>query len=150
MPAYPLRAAFAGVLLFVTGLAMAGGVWQVARQESLLLQGWLRADGTVVELLKRRTIDGDVQVPLIAFTTSAGDRISFTAPPNRNAAAYVTGPVKVLYHPDHPQDAVIDSTGRRRLRNGLAGVAALVLICLGGYVAWYASRWDGTASGPAA
>jgi hypothetical protein len=150
MPAYPLRAAFAGVLLFVAGLAIAGGVWQVARQENQRLQGWRRADATVVELLKRRTIDGEVQVPLIAFTTAAGDRISFTAPPNPNAPSYVTGPVKVLYHPDHPQDAVIDSSERRWLRNSLAGSAGLILICLGGYVAWYASRWDGTASGPAA
>jgi hypothetical protein len=150
MAAYPLRAAFAGVLLFVAGLAIAGGVWQVAREESQRLQGWRRADATVVELLKRRTIDGEVPVPLIAFTTATGDRISFTAPPNRNAPAYITGPVKVLYHPDHPQDAVIDSSERRWLRNGLAGAAALVLMCLGGYVAWYASRWDGTAPGPAA
>jgi hypothetical protein len=147
MPAYPLRAAFAGVLLFVAGLAIAGGVWQVAREESQRFEGWRSADATVVELLKRRTIDGEVQVPLVAFTTAAGERISFTAPPNRNAPVYVTGPVKVLYQPDRPQDAVIDSRDRRWLRNALASTAAVILICLGGYVAWYASRWDDRAAG---
>src|SRR5829696_4905152 len=109
MPAYPLRAATAGVLLFVIGLAIGGGAWQVARQESARLEGWHRADGTVVELLKRRTTDGEVLVPLIAFTSASGDRISFTAPPNRSAPSYITGTVKVLYHPSHPQDATIDT-----------------------------------------
>ena len=28
------------------------------------------------------------------------------------------------------------------IRNALAGAAALVLVVLGGYVAWYASRWQ--------
>ena len=148
---YPLRAAFAGILLFVLGLAIAGGVYQVNRQEQEQLPGWQRADGTVVELLNRRSPDGSLQVPLIAFTTSAGERVSFTARPVKGASPYyVNAPVKVMYHPDHPQDALIDGRARRWTRNALAGGAALILLALGGYVAWYASRWDGTAprSGP--
>ena len=63
MAAYPLRAAFAGVLLFVIGLAIAGGVWRINAQEQDRLSGWRRADGTVVELLKRRTPDGEIPFP---------------------------------------------------------------------------------------
>ena len=142
MAAYPLRAAFSGVLLFVIGLAIAGGLWRTNAEEQARLSGWRRADGTVVELLKRR----DDLIPLIAFTTASGERVSFTAGADRSEPYYVAAPVKVLYHPDHPQDAVIDTSARRWTRNALAGAAALILVALGGYVAWYASRWDGTQS----
>jgi len=143
MQAYPLRAAFAGVLLFVIGLGIAGGLLRVNRQEQDRLSGWHRVDGTVVELLKRRTLDGEVTVPLIAFTTAAGERVSFTAPGERKGPPlYVDAPITVLYRPDNPQDALIDTSSRRWTRNALAGVAALVLMALGGYVAWYASRWQ--------
>ena len=143
MAAYPLRAAFAGVLLFVLGLGIAGGVYQVNEREQEQLRGWRRADATVVELLKRRTPEGEVPVPLVAFKTAAGERVSLTLNPSRDASPYyIDAPVKVLYHPDHPQDAIVDTSARRWTRNALAGGAALVLTVLGAYVAWYASRWD--------
>jgi uncharacterized protein DUF3592 len=143
MPEYPLRAAFAGILLFVIGLAMAGGVYQINRQEQERLRGWRRADGTVVELLKRPSPEGGVMIPLVAFTTAAGERVSFTTSAGaRESPYYVTAPVKVMYHPDHPQDAMIDTSVRRWTRNAVAGGAALILLGVGAYVAWYASRWD--------
>ena len=145
MQAYPLRAAFAGALLFVIGLAIAGGLYQVNEQEQERLHGWLHADGTVVELLKRRSPDGDLQVPLVAFTTASGERVSFTlSGAGKESSYYVTASVPVIYSPDHPQDALIDTRGRRWTRNALAGAGALILIGLGGYVAWYASRWQKT------
>jgi hypothetical protein len=145
MAAYPLRAAFAGILLFVIGLAIAGGVYQVNRQEQERARGWLRADGTVVELLKRRSPDGDILIPLIAFKTASGERVSFTVNAGgRESTYYVSAAVPVIYAPDHPQDALIDPRARRWTRNALAGGGALILIGLGGYVAWYASRWQKT------
>jgi len=144
MAAYPLRAAFAGVLLFVLGLAIAGGVWRTNAQEQESLTGWRRADGTVVELLKRRTPDGEIPIPLIAFTTASGERVSFTVAAGGSSPYYVNAPVTVVYHPDHPQDALIDTSARRWTRNTLAAVAAVILLCLGGCVAWYASRWEET------
>jgi hypothetical protein len=145
MPAHPLKAAFAGILLFVIGLAMAGGVYQVNRQEQERLRGWRRADGTVVELLKRPSPEGGALIPLIAFTTASGERVSFTTTAGaRESPYYVTAPVKVMYHPDHPEDAMIDTSVRRWTRNAVAGGAALILLGAGAYVAWYASRWDET------
>jgi len=141
MRAYPLRAAFAGTLLFVLGLGIAGGVHQVNRREQEQLLGWQRASGTVVELLKRRSPDGEIVVPLVSFLTASGERVSFTARPGESPR-YVNDTVEVLYRPDRPQDAVIDTRGRRWTRNALAGGVALALVLLGGYVAWYASRWE--------
>ena len=143
MPAYPLRAAFAGVLLFAIGLAIAGGLLRTNLQDRENLREWSRADGTVVELLKRRSAEGDVIVPLIAFTSASGDRVSFTAGTDvKGSSVYINAPVKVLYRAGNPQEALIDSSGRRWTRNALAGAAALLLMGMGGYVAWYASRWE--------
>jgi hypothetical protein len=141
MRAYPLRAAFAGTLLFVIGLAIAGGLYQVNRQEQEQFRGWRRGQGTVVELLKRRSPDGEVVFPLVSFLTASGERVSFTAKPG-DSPRYVNDTVTILYHPDHPQDALIDTPSRRWTRNALAGGAALLLLALGGYVAWFASRWE--------
>ena len=143
MPAYPLRAAFAGVLLFAIGLAIAGGLLRTNLQDRENLREWSRADGTVVELLERRSAEGDVTVPLIAFTSASGDRVSFTAGTDvKGASVYINAPVKVLYRAGNPQEALIDPSGRRWTRNALAGAAALLLMGMGGYVAWYASRWE--------
>ena len=143
MAAYPLRAAFAGVLLFIIGLGIAGGTLQVNWREQDQLRGWDHADGTVVELLRRRTVNGEILVPLVAFKTASGERVSFTlGESGADSPYYINAPVKVLYHPGHPQDALIDTRSRRWTRNALAGGAALILLALGGYVAWYASRWE--------
>jgi len=143
MKAYPLQAALAGILLFVIGLAIAGGLYQVNEQEQERVRGWLRANGTVVELLKRRSADGDVPIPLIAFTTASGERVSFTVTGGgKESPYYVTASVPVIYPPGHPQDAAIDPRARRWTRNALGGAGALILLGLGGYVAWYASRWQ--------
>ena len=142
MEAYPLRAAIAGVLLFTIGLAIAGGIYQVNRQEQEQLRGWRRAEGTVVEILKRRSPEGEAVRPLVSFVTAAGERVSFTGKADAGSVSYVNDRVAVLYHPDHPQDALIDTPARRWTRNALAGTGALLLLVLGGYVAWYASRWE--------
>jgi hypothetical protein len=145
MPAYPLRAAFAGVLLFVIGLGLAAGIYEVNRREAERLAGWRRADATIVELLKRRTLDGEVVAPLVAFTTQSGGRVSVTLPTGLNDGPfYVNTTLKVMYPADHPEGAVIDRRTRRWTRNGLAIGASLILMGLGGYVAWYASHWDGS------
>jgi hypothetical protein len=142
-PAYPLRAAFAGVLLFAIGVAIGVTLLRTHLQDRERLRDWSRADGTVVELLKRRSVEGEVTVPLIAFTTPSGDRVSFTAGADvKGSAVYVNAPVKVLYRAANPQEALIDTPSRRWVRNGLGAMAAIILMALGGYVAWYASRWD--------
>ena len=138
-----MRAAFAGVLLFAIGVAIGVTLLRNYLNDRERLREWSRADGTVIELLKRRSAEGDVTVPLIGFTTPKGDRVSFTAGTDvTGAGIYINAPIKVLYRAENPQEAFIDPTGRRLTRIAIAAAAALALMSLGGYVAWYASRWD--------
>jgi len=137
---HPVTAASAGVFLFIVGIAIGVGALEVSRRESERLQGWQRAEGTVVEMLRGSPSDPRLR-PLIAFSTSSGERVSFTPKADaRSPALFERDTVTVLYRPDDPTTAVIDRPGARWTRNIVAAAASLALMTLGAYVAWYARR----------
>jgi uncharacterized protein DUF3592 len=138
--AHPLKATLAGVLLFAVGLALAGGLFYLDRQERDRLASWDHAEGKVTDNLAPSS--GDRVLQRIAFTTTTGTRISFTVAASRRRAYAIGDAVPVLYPADQPESAVVDNVLRRRVRNSFGGGAALILVMLGGYVAWYASRSD--------
>jgi hypothetical protein len=138
--AYPLRAAISGVFLFAIGIALGAGLLYMNQQEDERLQGWERADGVVTDVTP--IASGDRVLQRTAFVTASGERISITLSTTRRAAAAVNETVTVFYPPEDPQRAVVDSPVRRRMRNAFGGAASLMLIVLGAYLAWYASRWD--------
>ena len=139
MSVHPLRATLAGILLFVLGLAIGGGAFESYRRERDQLTAWLGADGQVVQLL---TLQGGRGRAVVSYTTAAGDRIRFTAPPDRlTRRAYRVGDtVRVLYPIADPFAARIDSPVLRWARVAYAAAGAVVLMALGAYVAWYARR----------
>jgi len=138
---YPLGATIAGVVLFVVGMGLAGGVYQINVKERDLRRGWISTEGTVAEVMKRPTIGGDRFSPLVVFQTSSGTRVSFTASMTEETPSFAIGDkIAVRYPPTLPEGAEIDYRQRRLVRNAIAIAAALLLMALGGYVAWYASR----------
>ena len=141
MSEHPLGATFAGLLLFIIGLGIAGGVYQIDSKERQLRREWVRAEGTVVQVVKRQTADGPVFAPLIVFQAASGARVSFTAPVSNQSRQHAIGEhISVLYPPQQPEHAEIDYAGQRLIRNLLAAAGALLLLALGGTVAWQASR----------
>lgn len=140
MSEHPVAAAYAGILLFVVGLVVGVGTFELNRRERQALGGWLHTEGTVVELMQ--SAPGAAGHPVVSFTTPAGDRIRFTPPRTGTVRQYVMDEqVPVVYDPDRPIEARIDPRTTRWTRNALATGASLILLCLGGYVAWFASRW---------
>lgn len=138
---HPLGATMAGVLLFVVGMGIAAGIYQITVKERDLRRGWVTAEGTVTEAVKRRTADGEAFSPLVVFRSSSGARVSFTAAQAQATPSFAMGErVSVRYPPAFPERAEIDYPQRRLIRNGIAILAACLLMALGGYVAWYASR----------
>jgi hypothetical protein len=138
MADHPLGAAYAGVFLFIVGLAIGLGSLEINRRERDRLQGWLRADGTVVALLA----GANGTRPQVAFNAATGERVSFTL---QHAAGrqYVVGErLPVLYRAQQPEEARLDPRTARWTRNALAAGASLILMALGAYVAWYARQWD--------
>lgn len=142
----PLGATFAGLLLFVTGLGIAGATIDAEWKERELRRGSVRTEGTVVAQIRRQTANGADYAPLIAFATTSGERISFTGNVSNPTVYFLGARVSVMYARDNPSAATIDHPTSRLVRHVLAAGAALLLMCLGAYVARYASRWDATSA----
>jgi hypothetical protein len=79
---------------------------------------------------------------MIAFKTPSGDHINFTARPAMFYRLKSGDAVPVIFPPFNPTHAAVDPARARLWRNIVAGIASVVLIGLGGYVAWYARRYD--------
>lgn len=135
-----LGATIAGLVLFIAGLVIGAMTLETDRADRQRRQGFAGADGTVITQIKQPTSEGPAYAPVIAFTTASGERVSFTAGPTDSNAYHLGAKLPVLYRPGNPADARIDTTTIRRARNLVAGAAALLLMGLGAYVAWYAQR----------
>ena len=136
---FPLKAAIAGVLLFAIGLAIAGSTILTERRDREGREAWVHVYGTVVEMLPGPA-DGAPR-PVVSFDTPEGERIRFT-PVGRSTwrAPKVGDALPVIYPIGLPTHARIDPRSLRWTRTGIAIGAALVLMVIGGYVAWYARR----------
>jgi hypothetical protein len=138
--AKPLGATVAGLVLFAVGIVMGAGALEVDRKDRESRQTYAAGDGTVVAQIKRPAGGESAVAPIIAFATGSGERISFTGPVVDPSAYPLGTKVPVLYVPGNPADAKIDDTNRRRIRIVVAGAASILLMFLGGYVAWAARR----------
>jgi hypothetical protein len=137
MTEYPVRATLAGVLLFVVGMAIAGSTVISERRDRELREGWISVNGTVVDMLPAPP-NGSPR-PVVAFDTAEGERVRFTAIGRSTWRALKIGDaVPVIYPFALPNQARIDPRAIRWTRTGIALGSALVLMVLGGYVAWYA------------
>ncbi len=121
------------------GVAIAVTVFETERRQRAARSGTVAANGQVVTVLHRRTEDGDAYAPVIAFSTRAGARVSFTGPATGDPSAYWIGKsVRILYPPWDPPHAMLERRGVRYTRNAIAYGGAFALAALGAYVAWYA------------
>jgi len=139
---HPLRATLAGVLLFAIGAAIGAGAVMNYQRERDNLAGWTRTNGQVMQLLE--TSRG--QRPVIGFTAPDGSRMRFTALAASGTSYRVGDAVTVVYPADDPSGARLDSPVLRWGRPAFAAAGSIVLMVLGGYVAWYA-RKTGLADG---
>jgi hypothetical protein len=135
---HPVGAAYAGILLFIVGIAIGGWTLEINWREAEQFQDWPRADGTVTAVFGA----GSATRALVSFSTPSGDRVNFTTQPNLRSRFAPGDMVPVLYSPVKSTDALVDPRPARRTRNLLAGTGSLIVMALGAYVAWYARRWD--------
>jgi hypothetical protein len=134
----PLTAAYAGVFLFIIGIALGVYTWELNRREASQIESWQRADGVVTMMLGV----GSSTRAMVSFKTPSGDRINFTTRPGMFHRLAVGQSVSVIYPPFNPTNAAIDPAPARRGRNTLLGGASVMLIALGASVAWYARQQD--------
>src|SRR5687767_13322061 len=102
--------AFAGVVFLLVGVgALVGGAYWGLRTKTFLASAE-RADGRVIELVARRGDDGTTYAPKVRFTTKDGAQETFTSSSSSNPPSHREGDaVTVLYEPERPSNAKIDS-----------------------------------------
>ena len=130
----PIRAAAAGILLFIAGLAVGVYTFEEYRTEADRLAIAARADGIVTGHLNGR--------PLVTFVIPGGDRVSFTATTVGRDDYREGKKVDVLYRMDKPTEAIIDRPHARWGRYIALGGLAAIVMGLGAYIARAARRYD--------
>lgn len=109
------RITFSEFFFIVSGLGLLFLGYQLLTGTQQRIETAVKAQGTVVEIVSRRTTSGGERktyfYPVVEFRTPAGDVIRFTeSSTGSNPPSYRVGQtVNILYNPQTPQDARIDS-----------------------------------------
>lgn len=105
------------IIFGIVGVILLGTSGSLTVGSLELTANGLRAEGTVVRLQRRYTRNSDghgryVYRPMVQFRTEAGEDLEFRGSTGTGSPAYRRGErVTVLYLPQSPQDAKIDSFG---------------------------------------
>jgi hypothetical protein len=129
--AFPLL----GILLLVISFA-------IYRSNAGARETGVLTTGNVVGMEERYDSDGSMYAPIIRFTTIEGEVVEFTSSTWSRPAAYGPGDtVEVLYQPDDPNGAEVDSAFERYGASAILGLVGLLLAVVGGVVAFVLTRF---------
>ena len=108
----PIPARIFGGTAMLTGASAFGyfGMLMLRKSYKLATQG-IATTGTIIgsELQLRAGASQTLYAPKVEFQTARGERVTFVASVGSNAAPKTGRKVKVLYIPDNPQDADVNS-----------------------------------------
>jgi hypothetical protein len=106
-----LRGFWVGPIGLVIGLGVLSLGWQWRAHTQEMVAAMLPAEGRVVEMVPLADHRGKTFFyPIVEFRTAEGQTVRFQGGTGSNPPSYRTGArVKVLYDPQSPQSAVIDS-----------------------------------------
>jgi hypothetical protein len=101
---------FMGLCFGVAAFGLLGGaLWAYFKQQRQM-QSRVAAVGTVVELTTQATARGSIICPVVEFTASSGEKITFTSEFGSRPAGHQIGQsVNVRYDANDPQKAEIES-----------------------------------------
>lgn len=123
-----------GILLIAIGIAVyVSG--ERARSSGVI------ATGNVVGVEEWVDPEGSMYAPIVRFTTREGEVVEFTSKTRSRPAEYDPGDVvPVLYSPDAPKEAEIDSAFGRFGAPAILGGVGLVLAVVGAVVAFVVAK----------
>ncbi|MEV8631672.1 DUF3592 domain-containing protein [Streptosporangium sp. NPDC051023] len=124
---------FGFLFCLICGLAIWGVAFAVNRAASRLRREGLRAQGTVIDNVEVRGDSGREWVPVIGFTDNLGYPVEFS-PSVRTGRKWPPGrTVKVVYLPDRPHAARVESWSELRL--GALGLFVFGAMFIGAAIA---------------
>jgi hypothetical protein len=129
---------FLPIIFGVVGIVLLGvSAWLTVRSLDLTANG-LRAEGSVIRLQREYSRNSDGQgrylyYPIVRFGTDAGEDIEFRGSTGTSSPSYRRGErVTVLYLPQSPQDARIDSFGGLWAGPLITGAMGILFTMIGG------------------
>ncbi|MGB3472194.1 MAG: DUF3592 domain-containing protein [Erythrobacter sp.] len=123
-------------------LAMAGIAWG---QDSAFASESMRADGVVIGLERKGGSDGPTYAPIVVWRDADGDAHRLVSSTSSYPASFERGEeVEILYDPDRPGQAVIDTPGQRFTAMLIFGFIGLVFALIGGPILYFyhRRRWE--------
>lgn len=117
-------------LFTLVGMGMLLGTFFIYDNTRSFLSSAVKAEGTVIELVRSRSSDSTTYRPVVHFSLN-GQQLEFTSSSGSNPPGYSRGEkVEVLYTPTNPQDARINSFfsvwGSAVILGGLGAVFFLI------------------------
>ena len=101
---------FLRTIFILVGLGLFAGSIYSLQQTNEFLTSAIQAEGTVIELIPRRSDNSTTYAPKVSFLSASQQPYTFTSSSSSSPAAYSRGEkVSVLYAPNNPSDAKIDS-----------------------------------------
>ncbi len=119
------------VFLTIGALMLAGAFYFYQDRQTFLKKAEI-VQGTVVELISKRSDNSTTYAPLVSFTTKAGNKIEFTSAVSSNPPSYSEGEsVEVLYDPADPKDASINGFASLWIGPLVFGILGTVFFLIG-------------------
>ena len=130
-----------GIIFILAGIAFLTGSIIMTLERIEMHKGWISTDGTVLILEEYVTesIDNNLVKkkyllfrPVLQFEVPDGKIIRYTSSSGSNTPLYTPGQkVKMLYNPEKPQEAIIDSPFELWLLPGILAVLGILLFPIG-------------------
>lgn len=119
--------------VFITiGALMLAGAFYFYQDRQAFLKKAETVQGTVVELISKRSDNSTTYAPVVSFTTKAGNKIEFTSSVSSNPPSYSEGEsVEVLYDPEEPKDASINGFASLWIGPLIFGILGTVFFLIG-------------------
>lgn len=134
-----------GGIFFPIGLVLVAVALYFIQADRKLAQAGGRAEGTVIEIVHARGTSGKIVYrPLVEFRTPGRERQEFANDVSSSLPGYGRGErVQVLFDPDNPADAKIDSFMERFFIPSIFGLVGSIFTIVGGgnlFTVWRRQR----------
>lgn len=116
----------------IIGASLLAGATYLYVNKQAFLEKAETTQGTVIEMIPKRSKDSTTYSPVVSFTTKAGQEITYTSSTSSNPPSYDVGEnVEIFYDPANPNDAEINGFFSLWLGVIILGFIGIVFFLIG-------------------
>ncbi|PBJ09034.1 DUF3592 domain-containing protein [Flavobacterium sp. ACN6] len=119
-------------VFLIIGAALLTGAFFLYQNKSAFLEKAVSVQGTVIEMVAKRSDNSTTYSPVISFKTKSGQEITFSSSISSNPPSYsVNETVEVLYNPADPKEANINTFSSLWIGPLILGGIGIVFFLIG-------------------